>query len=247
MRTDYLFEKYYYSRPEFVDATSQFHQLLAAQTKPGSLILEIGAGPSNETTSYLSRLGRVIGADVSHEVEGNVALAEAHTFDGVHLPFSNKSFDMCVSNWVIEHVDDPSAHFHEVARILKDGGAYCFRTPNRWHYFVVGSRLLPFSLHLQMANRLRGFSEGDHDPYPTFYRANTPTRIRRLSRESGLAPLGLFAIEAEPSYGRLHPALFYPMFVYERLVNSCSALQSFRASLLGILRKPFSSNHAARS
>jgi SAM-dependent methyltransferase len=247
MRTDQLFERYYFSRPEFVDGTMQFHQLLATQTKPGSLILEIGAGPSNATSSYLSTIGRVVGADISSEIETNVALAEAHTFDGSHLPFGNKSFDVCVSNWVIEHVGDPSDHFREVARVLKDGGTYCFRTSNRWHYFVVGSRLLPFGLHLRVANKLRGAPEGAHDPYPTFYRANTSSRIRRLSCESGLTPLALLTIETEPSYGRLHPALFYPMFVYERLVNSCDALQNFRASLLGVLQKPLSSDDAARN
>jgi SAM-dependent methyltransferase len=238
MRTDHLFDRYYFSRADFVDGTTQFHQLLATQIKPRSLILEIGSGGSNPTSSYLSTLGTVIGADISPEVEANVALNEAHTFDGVHLPFPSKSFDACVSNWVIEHIGDPSAHFHEVARILKDGGTYCFRTPNRWHYFVIGSRLLPFSAHLRIANKLRGLSEGEHDPYPTFYRANSSTRIYELSCETGLAPLSLFTIETEPSYGRFHPVLFYPMLCYERIVNSCGAFQSLRASLLGALRKP---------
>jgi SAM-dependent methyltransferase len=247
MRTDHLFDRYYYSHPEFVDGTTQFHQLLAAQIKPGSVILEIGSGPTNQTTNYLATLGRVIGADISGEVEANSALSEAHTFDGVHLPFPSKSFDICVSNWVIEHVGDPYAHFEEVARVLKDGGTYCFRTPNQWHYFVIGSQLLRFSVHLRIANKLRGLSEDEHDPYPTYYRANTSARIRRLSCESSLEPLALFGIEAEPSYGRLHPMLFYPMFFYERIVNSCSAFRNLRASLLGVLQKPFTSEPACRT
>jgi len=241
MRTDHLFDRYYYSLPDFVDGTTRFHQLLAAQIKPGSVILEIGPGPTNETTNYLSSVGRVIGADISSEVEVNSALSEAHTFDGLHLPFPNNSFTACVSNWVIEHVGDPSAHFREVARILKEGGIYCFRTPNRWHYFVIGSRLLPFSVHMRIANKLRGLLEDQHDPYPTYYRANTSGRIRRLGGQSGLDLQSLFAIETEPSYGRFHPMLFYPMFFYERFVNSSVAFQNFRASLLGVLQKPFAS------
>lgn len=240
-RTDHLFDRYYYSLPEFVDGTTRFHQLLAAQIKRGSEILEIGSGPTNETTNYLSTLGRVIGADTSREVEANSALMEAHIFDGLHLPFPAESFDVCVSNWVVEHVGNPSAHFREVSRILKDGGTYCFRTPNRWHYFVIGSQLLPFSVHLRIANKLRGLSEVEHDPYLTYYRANTSARIRRLSCESSLEPLVLFGIEAEPSYGRLHPMLFYPMFFYERLVNSSNVFQNLRASLLCVLQKPFTS------
>jgi SAM-dependent methyltransferase len=237
MKTDNLFDKYYYSRSDFVDGTTEFHQLLASQIKTGSLILEIGSGPANVTTSFLAGLGPVSGVDISREVYDNLALIDAREFDGLRLPFADNSFDACVSNWVIEHVEDPVAHFREVGRVLKPGGVYCFRTPNRWHYFVVGSSLLPHSVHLLIANRLRGLPADEHDPYPTFYRANTLARIRQLSSDAGLAPSALRAIEKEPSYGRFHPVLFYPMFVYERFVNSSRLFQGFRASVLGVLKK----------
>jgi SAM-dependent methyltransferase len=237
MKTDHLFDKYYFSRPRFVDGTSEFHRLLDRHIKWGSSVLEIGAGPQNQTTNHLATLGRVAGADVSCEVYDNAALSEAHTFDGLHLPFPSSTFDACVSNWVIEHVDDPATHFGEVGRVLKPGGVYCFRTPNRWHYFVLGSQLLPFSVHLRVANRLRGMPQDAHDPYPTYYRANTFSRIQRLSTVAGLTAVALMAIEKEPSYGRLHPGLFYPMMIYERVVNLCGAFRGFRASLLGVLQK----------
>jgi SAM-dependent methyltransferase len=237
MRTDHLFAKHYYSHSDFVDGTTEFHSLLATEINAGTTILEIGAGPTNETTSYLATLGRVVGVDVTHEIDSNTALSETHVFDGMSLPFPGKSFDVCVSNWVIEHVQDPLTHFSEVARVLRPGGAYCFRTPNRWHYFTIGSQLVPFSMHLRIANRLRGLPAEAHDPYPTHYRANTFVHIGRVCQEAGMVPMTLRAIEKEPSYGRSHPGLFYPMFMYERLVNSSKALMMFRATILGVLRK----------
>jgi SAM-dependent methyltransferase len=237
-QTDHLFDKYYFARPSFVDGSTEFQSLMAAGIDPGSLILEIGSGPTNPTTKFLATLGSVIGADVTSEIHTNTSLTEAHLFDGTHLPFPNERFDVCVSNWVIEHVRDPSAHFREVARILKPGGMYFLRTPNLWHYFTVGSKLLPFGVHLQIANKLHGLSDGSHDPYPKYYRANTLRRIRQLCGSSGLVPMELIAIEKEPSYGRLHPMLFYPMFLYERCVNSFRGFESFRASILGVLQKP---------
>ena len=114
MKTDNLFYKYYFSRPEFVDGTTAFHALLEAHIKRGSSVLEIGAGPRNQTTNYLATLGPVTGADISRELHDNNALTEAHTFDGLRLPFPSNTFDACVSNWVIEHVGDPLVHFREV-------------------------------------------------------------------------------------------------------------------------------------
>src|SRR6266567_785113 len=241
MKTDKLFNKYYFSRPEFVDGTTEFHDLLGAHIKSGSSVLEIGAGPQNQTTNYLATLGPVAGADISREVYDNFALTKAHTFDGLQLPFPDNTFDACVSNWVIEHVGDPSVHFREVGRVLKPGGIYCFRTPNRWHYFVLGSWLLPYSVHLHLSPVLRGLPLDGHGPYPTYYRANTFACIRRLCSAAGLSPIALRAIEKEPSYGRYHPVLFYPMMIYERFVNSCNAFRGFRASLLGALQKPSTS------
>jgi Methyltransferase domain len=105
MKTDHLFNRYYFGRPEFVYGTTQFHELLAAHIKSGFSVLEFGAGPQNLTTNFLATLGPVAGADISREVYNNSSLSEAHTFDGLHLPFPNDTFDACVSNWVTPTLD----------------------------------------------------------------------------------------------------------------------------------------------
>jgi SAM-dependent methyltransferase len=237
MSTQPLFEKYYLNRPDFADGTTQFHSLLRQYIRPAACILEIGPGPSNPTSEFLSSLGTVTGVDVSDELYGNPALASACTFDGVHLPFAESSFDACVSNYVLEHVAAPEAHFAEVARVLQPGGLYVFRTPNLWHYVTIGSRILPYGVHLRLANRLRGSHADAHGPYPTFYRCNRRRRIHALCESAGLQVVRLDAVEKEPSYGRLHRLLFYPMMAYERLVNSSSALRCFRANLFGVVQK----------
>ena len=238
MRTQTLFERYYYSRAAYVGGTTPFHQICQAHVANGGRILEIGAGPANPTTAFLSSLGIVTGADISLEVLDNPNVTEAHVYDGVKLPFPDDSFELCVSNYVLEHVTDPLSHFQEVSRVLKPGASYCFRTPNRWHYVTVAASLMPHSIHLRLANRLRALDDDAHDPWPTVYRANTRRRLVRLARKSGLWPEELRMIEAEPSYGAAHPLLFYPMMAYERLVNSTELLSSFRVNILGEFRKP---------
>lgn len=241
MRTQALYERYYFGRPSFVGGTKVFHQLCQAHLLDDKRILEIGAGPTNSTSLFLSQIGILSGLDVSNEVLSNPDLTEAHVYDGVTIPYPAGAFDMCVSNYVLEHVADPLIHFREAFRVLRTGGTYCFRTPNLWHYVTLGSKLLPHSAHLKIANKLRGLDSEAHDPWFTVYRANTQRRLRYLAAKTGWLVDELRTIEAEPSYGAAHPLLFYPMMAYERLVNSSQFFASVRVNILGAFRKPESS------
>jgi len=236
MNTDSLYQKYYYSKAEFVDGTTQFHRLCAMYVRPGAKILEIGSGPSNATSKFLAALGTVVGADISEEVRHNPYLMEARVYDGHRLPFATGSFDACVADYVIEHIATPEQHFSEVSRVLRPGGVYCFRTPNLWHYVTAASKITPYWLHLRLANRLRCLTTAAHDPHPTVYEANTRGRIRQLVKAAGLSVTALHTIEKEPSYGRASKIIFYPMMSYERIVNSSSALRGIRANILGVVQ-----------
>ena len=154
------------------------------------------------------------------------------------MPFADQSFDACSSNYVLEHVENPVEHFKEVARVLRPGGVYCFRTPNLFHYVSMGACLMPHSMHLLLANRLRALDPDAHDPYPTWFRSNTPGKLRKLCRAAELEPPSISMIEPEPSYGRAHALLFYPMMVYERTVNLSNVLSMFRITMLATVRKP---------
>lgn len=236
--TQALFDKYY-PKDRYEGGTIPFFRLCAKEIPSGSRILEIGAGPGNEFSEFLSQRGTVTGLDVDPEVQANPWVSEAVVFDGREIPFADSSFDVCCSNWVLEHVQDPAAHFREVARVLRPGGVYCFRTPNLYHYVSMGAKLLPYFMHLNLANRMRALDESAHDPYPTFYRANTPSVLRRLCADTGLAQPSVRMIECEPCYGRAHALLFYPMMFYERIVNRFEFTARFRIIMLVAVRKPF--------
>ena len=234
---DDLFDRFYPKSEGYGDATIRFHRLCHDNIPRGASILEIGAGPANETTSELATIGTVTAVDVSDEVLDNPDVAKATVYDGGRLPFADEEFDACVSNYVLEHVTDPDTHFAEVARVLKRGGIYVIRTPNLLHYVASASYLMPHALHLAIANRLRALPEGSHDPWPTVYRANRPPVLKRLARRAGLAPIHFSTVECEPSYAKGSAVLFFPMMLYERAVNSTDLLSPFRASITAVFRK----------
>lgn len=238
MNLEALYARYYYSVPGFVDGTKAFHALCARFIAQGVSVLEIGAGKTNATSEFLASRGAVVGVDISDDVFENRWLTEAHVYNGRDLPFPDACFAACVSNYVIEHIQDPNQHLCEVRRILKPGGIYCFRTPNLWHYVAFSAKVTPHWLHLRVANRLRGLPDRAPEPHRTAYRANTKKRIIELAAATGLSVESLDMIEKEPSYGRAAAFLFFPMLAYERLVNSSNSLSILRANILCGLRKP---------
>lgn len=231
-------EKYYSGTPGWIDGTTEFHRICASAIPSGSSILEVGSGPENATSWFLSTLGPLTGVDVGSEIFENGALDAACMVNGERYPFGDGTFDACVSNYVIEHIADPARHLREVKRVLKPNGVYVFRTPNRYHYTAIASRFTPHFFHRLVANRLRNLPPGSHDPWPTFYRLNSGFKIARTARAVGLEIDAMRLIEKEPSYGLSSRVFFLAFMLYERATNASHLLADLRANILGVLRKP---------
>ena len=236
--TERLLARYYFSKPEFIDGTAEFHQLCERYIPHGETVLEIGAGPGNATSQFLASRTRLVGVDISDDVFTNEWVEQAATYDGRRLPFRDASFKAVVTNYVLEHIANPRDHFKEVRRVLQPGGVYCFRTPNLWHYVTLASTVLPHSAHCSLVKWLQNTNEQGHLPYPTFYSANTRGSIRKLSGIAGLKTLVLQMVEKEPVYGGVSGKLFLLMMAYERIVNSSALFSGIRVNIFGVLQKP---------
>lgn len=92
-------------------------------------LLDIGTG-NGEIAKYLSEYFNVVSVDVVDQrvVQDGFKFVQV---DGEELPFADKSFDVVVSNHVIEHVAKADLHLSEIRRVLKDEGIAYLATPNR--------------------------------------------------------------------------------------------------------------------
>lgn len=230
--------RFYNPEAGWVDGTTEFHSLIRRVCGPNERILEIGSGPTNQTSAFLASVGEVHGIDPDPAVRTNQALTSATVLNGDVYPFSDNEFSLCVSNYVVEHVRDGVAHLGEVARVLRPGGCYVFRTVNSMHYLALISSVTPHWFHKLVANRARGLSSDSHDPYPTVYAMNTASAIRGAATTAGLQVEHLLFVEKEPTYGRFSRVVFLVMMAYERVVNSLSYLAPLRVNLFVVLRKP---------
>jgi SAM-dependent methyltransferase len=233
---EHYLERFYNPARGFVNGTKEFHALCATAGRGAAEILEIGAGPSNPTSRFLATLGRLQGLDVDPDALDNDALASAETLVGSRFPYPDGTFDLCVSNYVGEHIRDPQEHLREVHRVLRPNGAYVFRTPNRYHYVAAIASLTPHWFHERTANALRKLPQDSHAPYPSFYRMNSRRAIRDLASATGFEIETMRLVEKEPSYGMASRAMFLAFTAYERAVNATELLANARANLFVVLR-----------
>jgi SAM-dependent methyltransferase len=234
---DRYYSRFYYEKPGYIEGTLEFYNLCTEYCVPNANILEIGAGPSNRTSRFLATLGTVHGIDPDPDVRTNDALQSATVMHGDAFPVADSSFDCCVSDYVIEHIGDGTAHLREVARALRPGGVYVFRTVNRFYYAALIASVTPHRFHTLVANRARALPEGTHDPYPTLYAMNTVKAITRAADMAGLTIERIERVEKEPPYGKFSRVAFLIMLAYERLVNSSARFAGLRANFFVVLRK----------
>ncbi len=233
-----LLHYYYRSLPAWQDGTTRFHNRIQDATDASDVCLEIGAGPTNPTSRFLSRhFSAVDGADIDPDVRSNEALRKACVYDGDKLPLDDANYDCVVANFVLEHVEEPKVFLAEIYRVLKPGGCFVFRTPNRWHYVSIAACLVPNRLHDWIARRTRNLPADAHEAYPTFHRMNARRRLMQLSRQAGFDIASLQVYEFEPSYMMFHPLAFRLGVLYERTVNRFVALAGLRANIFGVMGK----------
>lgn len=219
------------------NGTVAFYGWVRQHVGPTTELLNLGAGPPTRTDIrvFKGEVARVVGADIDPVVLENDELDDAVLIEEGRLPLPDQAFDVIVSDFVFEHVEDPAGFLGEALRVLRPGGSLFFRTPNKYHYVATISRLTPHWFHELVANRARNLPADAHDPWPTFYRLNSPAEIERAARGAGFADLELRMFEAEPSYLVFATVPFLAGVAWERVMNRFDQLARFRASIFGRL------------
>jgi SAM-dependent methyltransferase len=124
------------------------------KTAQGGRLLDVGCDDGERTVAFARAAGaeEVAGIEAVAERAGlarerGVAAKVADVAAG--FPFEDESFDVVVSNQVIEHLHDTDLFVRECRRVLVPGGLLVFSTENlaSWHnVFAVTLGWQPFSL-----------------------------------------------------------------------------------------------------
>jgi len=236
--SDSLFRRFYPDQSR--DSAVIFYTWVRGFTSPETVLLNLGAGPPADRgiRNLRGEVAKVVGADPDPEVMHNRDLDEAYVISGDGpLPFEDNSFDLVLSDWVLEHVEAPARFLAEVQRVLKPGGSFFFRTPNKSHYVALIARMTPHWCHELVANWARGYGPGEHDPWPTVYRLNSSRTIEAEAYRAGFRTVELKMLEPQPKYLVFHPIPFVVGVGYERIANRYELFSGVRGNIFGRLVK----------
>lgn len=213
-----------------VDGTVQFYTRINALLRDDMTVLDLGAGRGgflDEDCEYRKKLRllkgkvrEVIGADIDPVVKMNAAVDRSVVLQASRpLPFDESSIDLIVSDWVLEHVEDPETFSNEIKRILKPGGWLCARTNHKWGSTSLGSRLVPKALHASTLANLQP-TRKEEDVFYTYYRLNTKRAVERSFRSNEWLHCSYFWV-SEPAYHAENE------FLWRIMQNAFSILPDF--------------------
>ncbi len=98
----------------------------------GELVLDLGCGGGSLDYRNHTRL-KIFPADKSFRLKAETPAGIKARFvraDSASLPYKEGSFDVCLSNFVVEHVNRPIEMLTEVNRVLKPQGFFYVSIPN---------------------------------------------------------------------------------------------------------------------
>lgn len=153
-------------------------------------ILEVGCG-SGIISNTLSKVGNSAQQFDAVDVIDSRTEPLGYRFQlvsGTSLPFEDGSFDLVITNQVIEHVGDEPEQLHhlcEIRRVIRHDGLVYFAAPNKWrviepHYHLPLLSWLPrraSDRYLHVARR-----ESHYDCYP-----RSLAHFKRLFAAAGFA------------------------------------------------------------
>jgi ubiquinone/menaquinone biosynthesis C-methylase UbiE len=222
-------------------AQTDFEECLFSIARSGDDWLDIGCGHSllpewraSQERDLIRLPRKLIGLDpVRSALLQHRSIALLVCGDAGHLPFPDGTFDLVTANMVVEHLADPQNQFREISRILKVGGRFVFHTPNATGYPTLMARLFPDKIRGLAARILENRAAGDR--FGTYYRANTPARISRMSQQSGFLVERIELLRSTAMFWMIAPLAAAELVFLRALAGP--KLSRLRPNLIAVLRK----------
>ena len=210
-----------------VDQVTVFYTRVRALIEPSFTVLDIGCGRGKQaddpvpTRRRLKTLNdecdRMIGIDLDPAAGANPCIDEFRMMRPHEAwPLEDASIDLALSDYVLEHVDDPPLFFSECRRVIRPGGLLCMRTTNVLSYFGLASLLTPDTAHAAIIGRVYTRPRRADDVFPTRYRCNTLRAVRGMLDRHGFDHC-VYGYQSDPAHFGFSRMLYALGVLHQRL------------------------------
>ena len=207
----------------------------AERRSPGTVTaLDAGCGRVSALRTFRPRIDRLVGADIH---EPSVPLAHLDEFAIVDLcastdGFPERSFDLVLSSFTVEHFDDPAAAMANLRRWIRPGGTLVITTVNRRHPFVAAYLGLPDGPRRRLQPLVKATAA---DAHPLVGACNDPAAIRGALVAAGFSEIRLTTVgHLARAWGRRWPT--FALGLLGDLVTS--AMPSRRSTIVVVATVP---------
>ncbi len=172
-----------------LDGTIEFYGRINSILKSSDNVLDIGAGRGSwysldkcsyrrEVRDIKKKVKFYVGADVDQIVMQNPTTHKNIVISSNKIPLEDKSMDLIIADWVLEHIENVDNFKFEIVRVLKPGGIFCARTPHKYKYVSIFARLFSNKFHSKILKFIQP-SRIEKDIFPTEYKLNTLKDIKK--------------------------------------------------------------------
>jgi SAM-dependent methyltransferase len=225
-----------------IDQLVVFYTRVRSLLEPSFTVLDIGCGRGRHAEKRTARSSlkilndqckTVIGIDVNPAARHNPFVDQFHLIDpNGTWPIPDASVDLAVSDYVLEHVENPDLFFSECHRVIRPGGYLCLRTTNALSYFGVAARVIPNRLHSAIVQRAYVNPRKEEDVFPIRYRCNTVRAVRRALDRHGFEHC-VYGYQSDPAHFGFSRTLYLLGVMHQRL-----APRSIRTAIFIFARRP---------
>tara|TARA_B100001063_G_scaffold217598_1_gene220377 strand:+ start:2385 stop:3068 length:684 start_codon:yes stop_codon:yes gene_type:complete len=168
---------------DFKDGTIEYYRQVKLHLGDRAKILDYGSGRGSwyyedenterrEIRTLKKRGNIVVGADIDDVVLTNPTNDENYIINDDWIEKNRESFDLISADYVLEHIKDHEKFFFNINILLKKGGYFLARTPHKYSYVAIGSRMIPRWLHSYTLKRAQP-QRKNIDVFRAYYKINT--------------------------------------------------------------------------
>jgi SAM-dependent methyltransferase len=224
---------------DLTHSQKRYARLLESMVQPGCRWLELGCGRQiipdwaydlDHQLLLTRKASILVGVDVDEALLEHPLIRHKVMALGGQLPFRGGAFDLVSANMVVEHISRPEEFLADIRRVLAPGGKFVFHTPNVNYPLVWVAKLIPYRIRKRLVYWIEGRAEDD--VFPTYYRMNSLSAIRRQAARAGFHVLILETVNSSGTFGRWGFAGWLEVLIMRLL-----AAIGVRSNILCVLQK----------